>query len=135
MLDCLNHGTTNETFALARDSRYVKFGYKDMTKGSGSIGVDAIIITKGEGGEPVKPAITGGSLSFGDGNAKWNLTLDPAVAIAGSDIWATTNLLTGEWQQASGASVEESEGNYLITVPEVPGSLFISVGKPDVLVE
>ena len=131
VLDRLNHGTTNETFALARDSRYVKFGYKDMSKGSGSIGVDAIVITKGEGGEPVKPAITGGSLSFEDGSAKWNLTLDPAVAVAGSDIWATTNLLTGEWQQASGAAVEESGGNYLIMVPEAPETLFISVGKPD----
>lgn len=126
-----NTNTLSETFALKPATRYVKFGYKDMSKGTGAIGLDAIVITKAEGGEPVKPAITGGSLSFEDGNAKWNLALDPAVAIAGSDIWATTNLLTGEWQPAEGASVEESGGNYLITVPEAPATLFISVGKPD----
>ena len=126
-----NTNTLVETFALKPATRYVKFGYKDMSKGTGAIGLDAIVITKAEGGEPVKPAITGGSLSFEDGNAKWNLALDPAVAIAGSDIWATTNLLTGEWQPAEGASVEESGGNYLITVPEAPATLFISVGKPD----
>lgn len=128
----LNHETTSETFALRPDSRYVKFGYKDMSKGSGSIGVDAIRITKGEGGEPVKTTVTGGNLSFEDGSAKWNLTLDPAVAVAGSDIWATTNLLTGEWQPAPGASVEESGGNYLVTVPDSPSQLFLSVGKPDI---
>ena len=131
----LNHEKISETFALNPATRYVKFGYKDMSKGSGSIGVDAIVITKGEGGEPVKPTITGGSLTFEDGNAKWDLTLDPAVAVAGGDIWATTNLLTGEWQPAEGASVEEADGNYLIMVPDAPESLFISVGKPDFLQE
>ena len=130
-----NTNTLAETFALKPATRYVKFGYKDMSKGTGAIGVDAIIITKGEGGDPVETKIMGSSLSFEDGNAMWNVTLDPAVSLAGSDIWATTNLLTGEWQPAEGAAVEESDGNYLITVPEAPGTLFISVGKPDILSE
>lgn len=134
VLYSLNHATTNETFSLSSDSRYVKFGYKDMLKGSGAIGVDAIITTKGEGGEPVTTAITGGSISLEGSSAKLDLTPDPTVAIQGSDIRATTNLVTGEWQPASGATVEESGGKYVVTVPESEGS-FISVGKPGFLGE
>ena len=130
----LNHETIAETFALNPDSRFVKFGYKDQSKGSGAIGVDAIVITKAEGGEPVETKITGTSLSFEDGNAKWNVTLDPAVSLTGSDIWTTTNLVTGEWQPAEAATVEETEGQYLITLPEAPVH-FLSVGKPSFLAE
>lgn len=130
VLYSLNHGTTRETFALRSDSRYVKFGYKDMSKGSGSIGVDAIAITKGvEESVTVRTVLAEGGISFADGNATLNVAIEPAEAIQGSDIWATTNLVTGDWQPASGATVEEADGKYVITVPESEGN-FISVGKP-----
>ena len=136
VLDRLNHGTTNETFVLSPDSRYVKFGYKDMSKGSGSIGVDAIIITKGETPEPVtvKTAITEGGISFADGNAKLNVALAPAAAIQRSDIWTAADLVGADWHAATNATVEESDGKYLITLPESEGN-FISVGKPAFLAQ
>ena len=81
-------------------------------------------------------ATLAGAVEFDEtGAAKLPVTIEPEVAIAGSDIWSTTNLVTGEWQQASGVTVVELDGKYLITVPESPETLFISVGKPASLVE
>jgi hypothetical protein len=136
VLDQLNHGTTSETFPLRPDSRYVKFGYKDMSKGSGSIGIDAIVITKGEGAEPVEVRTTYmGDISFADGTAKWAVSLEPEdAAIAGSDIWAASDLVEADWHATTNATVEESNGKYLITVKEGEGN-FISVGKPIILKE
>ncbi|MBR4189081.1 MAG: hypothetical protein IKQ55_03880 [Kiritimatiellae bacterium] len=62
--DYLNSNTITNVANLKPDSRYVEFAYKDASKGFGSIGVDAIVITKAEGGEPVKTTVTGGNLSF-----------------------------------------------------------------------
>lgn len=137
VLDQLNHGTTSETFALRSDSRHVKFGYKDMSKGSGSIGVDAIVITKGEEEEPetVSATLADGGISFADGQATLNVTVEPDVAIEEGDIWTTTNLETTAWAPADGATVEKSEGKYVIKIPQAPGMLFISVGKPITLKE
>ncbi len=134
--DYLNSNTITNVANLKPDSRYVEFGYKDMSKGSGSIGVDAIIITKGETPEPVtvKTAITEGGISFADGNAKLNVTLDPTATIQRSDIWAAADLVGADWHAATNATVEESDGKYLITLPESEGN-FISVGKPAFLAQ
>jgi len=137
VLERLNHETTSETFALNPDSRYVKFGYKDMSKGSGSIGVDAIAVTKGESPDPVivTTTLAEGGISLTNGNVQLNVTIEPAVAIAEGDIWATTNLLQLEsWQPAPDATIDGSDGNYVITLPEGAGN-FISVGKPSALNE
>ena len=137
-----NDETKPETITLNPASRYVKFGYKDMSKGTGAIGVDAILITKGESPEPPEPVtvtatLADGGISVEGGTATVNVTLEPDVEIQGSDIWATTNLVDGaSWQQAPGATVEKADGKYVITVPEadVP-MMFISVGKPEILKE
>lgn len=132
-----NDSTLSETFALKPATRFVKFGYKDMTKGTGNIGVDAIVITKGEDAEPaiVTATLADGGISFADGTATLNVTLEPAAALEEGDIWATTNLLdAASWQPAPGVTVEETDGKYVITVPEGAGN-FISVGKPVILKE
>lgn len=136
-----NDNTLAETFALKPATRFVAFHYKDMSKGTGAIGLDAIAITKGESPEPPEPVtvtatLAEGGVSFADGSATLNVTLEPDVKITGSDIWSTTNLVdANSWRPAPGAAVEESDGKYLITVPEASGTLFISVGKPAVLKE
>ena len=132
-----NDNTLSETITLKPSSRYVKFGYKDMSKGTGSIGVDAIVIIKGEEEEPetVSATLADGGISFADGQATLNVTVEPDVAIEEGDIWTTTNLETTAWAPADGATVEKSEGKYVIKIPQAPGMLFISVGKPITLKE
>lgn len=145
VLDQLNHSTTAETFPLSPDSRYVKFGYKDMSKGSGSIGVDAIVITKGEEEPPVVEddvivrTTSAGDVTFEDGVAKWTVGLegDGEFRVEDIEVWATTNLPAADsWQPAPGATVQESDGKYVITLPSLEGTdHFISVGKPIFLKE
>ncbi len=132
-----NNDTLAETYPLGGDSRFVRFGYKDMSKGAGNVLVDAIVITKGPDEEPetVSAMLADGGLSFADGQATLNVTVEPDVAIEEGDIWTTTNLETTAWAPADGATVEKSEGKYVIKIPQAPGMLFISVGKPITLKE
>ena len=130
------------TNKLSSWCRYVKFGYKSKEDTDGKVGLDAIVITKGEASESVtvKATLAGGiSINEGTGSATLNVTVEPETELSAGDIWAADDLTAepgaeGSWTNVEGAVVQPTETGFDITVPEGTGN-FISVGKPDFLQE
>jgi len=133
-------GYAQVTNELKEASRYVKFSF--LERSAGSVGVDGIVIAKGEGGggdEPVEVTATvTGDITFADGKAKLSVSIDNnEVVPTADDIWAASELVDeeseGYWKQAEGATiVPTNDGSYEVTVPEAAGN-YISIGKPKFL--
>jgi hypothetical protein len=140
----LTGGLYAVTNKLSPWCRYVKFGYKSKEDTDGKVGLDAIVITKGEASESVtvKATLSGDGISFAsDGSATLNVTLEPETALSADEIgiWAASDLTAapgtdGSWTNVGDAVVQPAGTGFDITVPEGTGN-FISIGKPDFLKE
>lgn len=135
------YAVTNE---LSPWCRYVKFAYKSKEDVDGKVGLDAIVVTKGEAPESVtvKATLSGDGISFAsDGSATLNVTLEPETTLSADEIgiWAASDLTAepgteGAWTNVEDAVVQPAGTGFDITVPEGTGN-FISIGKPDFLQE
>jgi hypothetical protein len=137
----LTGGLYAVTNRLSSRSRHVRFAFKSKEDVDGKVGLDAIAITKGEGGESVavKAVIADGGISFGDGTATLTVSLEGEGEFRAEDIevWAATDLPAADWQPVPGATVEAVDDLYRVAVPILESgetsSAFISIGKPDFL--
>ena len=133
-------GYAQVTNELSETSHYVKFSFAERS--AGSVGIDGLVITKGEGGGgetvEVTATVTGAITFKEDGTAELSVSIDnDEVVPTADDIWAASELVDeaseGFWKQAEGATIVATEdGGYKVTVPEAAGN-YISIGKPKFL--